>query len=107
MSEAIPPTPIFRTYKALREVKSDEEDIIKKDGKIAELAEDDRFLKFKELVEERMRTLKAMEGMIDPKDTVESVGFRYLAVSVAVAQLKEMIEMPLALKQAFDGRKTE
>ena len=102
MSEAVPPTPIFRTCKALKDVKSDvEENIKKKDGKIAELAEDDRYIQFVELVEERIRALETMQNLIDPKDTVESVGFRFLAVSVAVSQLREMISVPAALLESF------
>lgn len=107
MSEAVPPTPIFRTYKALKDVRSDEEENIKKkDSRIAELAEDERFIQFTELVKERIRALETMQNLIDPKDTVESVGFRFLAVSVAVAQLKDMISVPSALLETFkaDGK---
>lgn len=100
METAIPTKPIVHIFRKLTEVRSDEEKAIAQDSYVAGLATDDRWKAYKRVVEQRIDALRSLEGMIDSSDTPETVGFRYLAVSVAIAHLKELISLPDVLFEA-------
>lgn len=100
METAVPSKAIFSTYKAISNIKSDEEKAESSDALIMNLNGDDRWRAFQEVIRKRIEALESMEGIIDNTDTVESVGFRYLAIRTTIAHLKWMIALPEALYQS-------
>lgn len=92
--------PIFHTFKVLKNVKSDLEEHVEDHESIGQLANDPRWQAMQRVIEERMNALDALEGMIEPNDTVESVGFRYLATRVALSHLRDMLNLPNAIQEA-------
>lgn len=55
----------------------------------------------KDYIESLIGHLQAMEG-VDASSTVEQVGFKYLATSVACAYLQAVIDRVEAVKKFFD-----
>ena len=100
MESAVPSKAIFGTYKAISNVKSDEEQAESSDSLIMNLNGDDRWRAFQEVIQKRIEALESMDGIIDNTDTVESVGFRYLAIRTTIAHLKWMMKLPEALYQS-------
>lgn len=83
---------IFDTYKKLTEKPVVKKEITKQD-RIASLANSDSFKELQQVIDMWIESLKNIP--IDPqKDTVESVGFRYLASDVTINYLQDLRDMP-------------
>lgn len=99
METAVPSQAVLRTFKKIQEVQTEEQKSVTEDGKITGLLGDDRWTAFQEEITRRIAVLSAMNG-VEPTDTVESIGFRFLAVSLAVTQLKWVLDLPQTLYEA-------
>lgn len=98
MENAIPPgNQVFKIFKKIQETRTEVKTAEIRDASIGSLSTDPRWLAFKKEIEERIESLRTMEGAIDPHDTVEAVGFRFLAVSLAIAELRAIAERPDAI----------
>jgi len=86
------------------------EEIFKKaeadDEKVIDLLSHPSWEKFKELAEERIAFLKEMvdpdskEAMISLSDTPEIIGTKYLIISFAVSQIRQLINLPETINEA-------
>ena len=83
---------IFDSFKKLTEKPVIKKEITKKD-RIASLANSDSFKELQEVIDVWIDSLENIP--IDPNtDTVESIGFRYLASRVTVDYLTDLRNMP-------------
>lgn len=100
--DAVPTqNPVLRTFKMIREVEGEDEKELKKDSAIAELAGDPRFEAYKRVIESRIRALEVLLEEERDGDTVETLGFKFLATRVAIKHLNEMLHMPEAIGEAL------
>ncbi len=53
----------------------------------------------KSYVELMVKRLETLQGMIEPTDSVEVIGFRFLACQFAAQQLKTIIELPYGISE--------
>lgn len=108
METAVPVNnPIFKTFKTIKEVKNDEEKHVDDYEMIGQLVGDPRFETFKKVIEKRIEAIEALENSIDQKDTVESVGFRFLASRAVISHLGQMINLPYVIQEAEKYSKTK
>jgi hypothetical protein len=57
------------------------------------------FDSLREYVQMMIKRLETMQGMIEPTDSVEVIGFRFLACQLAAQQLKAVIELPYGISE--------
>ncbi len=96
-TEAIPGGAVFDSFKKLVERPSVKQEITKQ-KKIASLAGSDSFKALKEVIDYFIADLRNIP--VDPKkDTVESVGFRYLVSQVTIEYLTDIRDMPERYKK--------
>ena len=110
MEQAVPPlAPIFKAYNVLRKVKSAIEESTDNESSIAGIELDPRWKTICEVIQGRIDALSRMDGMIDDTDTVETVGFRFLAARIAIAQLSDILSLPATLQAAekINGQRTK
>ncbi len=99
METAVPSQAVLRTFKKIQAIQTDENKAVVSDGKIAGLLGDDRWVALQNLIKNRIEVLKSMDG-IEPTDSVEAIGFRFLAISLAVTQLNWVLKLPEVLYEA-------
>jgi UDP-N-acetylglucosamine:LPS N-acetylglucosamine transferase len=95
--EAIPAGAVFETYKKLTDLPVIKQETTRQ-SKIATLASSDGFKAVQEMIDQWINDLRNIP--IDPqKDTVESVGFRYMASKVTIEYLESIRNMPERYKE--------
>ncbi len=97
MSEtAVHPTqhPVVKTFKAIQEDKTEIDKQSDKDRLLADLNGDPRYEVLKEQGYRMIKQLETMQGQIESTDTPETIGFRFLACSIAVTKIQELLQIP-------------
>ncbi len=97
----IPPlNQVLQTFKKIEEEKGEEE-VLKDDQElIASLAGDSRWKAMQKVIMARIEALKEMidpfsgQPLFDSTDTPETIGIKYLTVSMIVRYLKEIHDYP-------------
>lgn len=64
------------------------------------LSGDRGFKTLQKVLDAHIEALQKMQGMIDKSDSVESIGFKYLACQVAVERLRIIRDLPQSLIEA-------
>lgn len=101
-TEAIPGGAVFETFKKLVDLPSVKKEVTQQ-NKIASLAGYDGFKAYKEVFNYYINELRNIP--IDPKkDTVNSVGFRYLASQVAIEYLETLRDLPDRYKKLKESQ---
>lgn len=59
---------------------------------VASLSDHNGWVVMKEYIESEMERLKALGGTVDPQMTVEQIGFKYLAIQLALEHLQNVID---------------
>lgn len=91
-TEAVPTGAIFESFKRMTDLPIVDKETTRQ-SKIASLASSDGFKSLQEVIDRWINDLRNIP--IDPqKDTVEAVGFRYLASQVAIEYLTNLRDMP-------------
>ena len=91
-TSALPGGAVFDTFQKLTEHPTIKKKTTKQ-GKIATLANSSAFKAYQEVIDTYISELENIP--VDAKsDTVESVGFRYLASKVTIDYLKDLRDMP-------------
>jgi len=109
--QAVPPVATWTVADFINKVKDASfkevaEKAKKEDEEILNLLGNKSFEKFKELVEERIEFLKNLvdpeskASLIDINDTPERIGMKYLIISFAIYQLRQMISLPEIINEA-------
>jgi len=102
METAVPSNDVIRTFKRIEDSILPAEKVAEKsDNEIGQLSVDPRWLKFKEVIDGMIQRLESVEN-IDPADSVEAVGFKFLVSRLAAAQLKAVRDLPDAIAQGVD-----
>lgn len=93
-SDAIHSTEEVHIYRNVQTHVNEEVERVRKEKYIARLVDNDEWVKYKEKVELIMKSLLEMQGMIQPTDTAEMVGFRFMAISTAVNVVRAILTIP-------------
>lgn len=104
METAVPTSnQVVKTFISLTKAKPKIKESEDKQQLIADLAYDPKWQALKELVIEP--TIKALEKMdiVEPTDTVENIGFKALAVRLAVGHLKAILETPDQIRESLES----
>ncbi|MBI5954451.1 MAG: hypothetical protein HY865_22570 [Chloroflexi bacterium] len=89
---AVPAGSVFESFQKLVEKPVIKKEITKQ-SKIASLSSSDGFKALQEVIDQYIEGLRNLP--VDPnKDSVESIGFRYLASQVTIEYLKDLRDMP-------------
>ena len=109
--QAIPPVATWTVADFINRVKdASYKEIVskakKEDAEVLNLLGNKSFEKFKELVEKRIEFLKNLvdpeskASLVDINDTPERIGMKYLIISFAIYQLRQMISLPEIINEA-------
>jgi hypothetical protein len=109
--QAVPPVATWTVADFINKVKdASYEEVVEKakqeDEEVLNLLGNKSFEKFKELVEERIEFLKNLvdpeskASLIDISDTPDRIGIKYLIISFAIYQLRQMINLPEIINEA-------
>lgn len=94
MSESAIPisqSSFFKAMSDIKEVKPEPEVVESTEGLIRTLRNTTMWSALRERIESQIHALRCLQGMIDPSLTVEAVGFRFLACSLAIEHLQTVI----------------
>lgn len=83
---------IFASYKKLQQRPEIKKEISKSD-RLASLSTSDDWKALQEVIDAHIQQLTDLRS-VSPEDTVEAVGFRYLASQIAIEHLKEIRNLP-------------
>ena len=102
MNEAVPPASpgVVRTYKKIVSEQSVVGVSKEQDALIASLSGDLRWKALSEHIEGLIDSLTRMESVIDDRDTVENIGFKFLACRTTIAYLRGVLNLPDSLVQS-------
>lgn len=89
----------FTKIKRLVEEESPKDKQTRDDNSISTLQGYPGFESLKTYIETVIERLNTMQGMVEPKDSVESIGFRFLACQTAAHYLKMIIDLPYGLSE--------
>jgi uncharacterized protein YdbL (DUF1318 family) len=109
--QAVPPVATWTVADFINKVKdASYEEVVKKaekeDEEVLNLLGNKSFEKFKELVEKRIEFLKNLvdpeskTSLVDINDTPDRIGMKYLIISFAIYQLRQMINLPETINEA-------
>ena len=109
--QAVPPVATWTVADFINKVKdASYEEVVKKaekeDEEVLNLLGNKSFEKFKELVEKRIEFLKNLvdpeskTSLVDINDEPERIGTKYLIISFAIYQLRQMINLPEIINEA-------
>jgi uncharacterized protein YdbL (DUF1318 family) len=109
--QAVPPVATWTVADFINKVKdASYEEVVKKaekeDEEVLNLLGNKSFEKFKELVEKRIEFLKNLvdpeskASLVDINDTPDRIGMKYLIISFAIYQLRQMINLPETINEA-------
>lgn len=98
--ETVVPTKVFTTYKKLKEVTPKE--LNRDDQNLALLSDTAGWSVLKGIIESQIESLNALNGAISPEDTVEAVGFKFLAANIASYHLQSIINIVEATRKVVD-----
>lgn len=88
---------IFASYHKLQE-RPEVRHKVNEREKIARLANNDNFKELKKVIDRRIQELTELTD-IGPGDTVESIGFRFIAAKIAKEYLEEIRDLPEKYKR--------
>ncbi len=91
----------FHKLKETPEVKKE----LRSSELAARLSELEEWEVVKKVIDDQITHLENMQGMFDPSDTVESVGFRFLAAQTAISYLKQIRDYPQTVAKAKHARR--
>ena len=89
----------FTKIKDIVESESPEDKQKRDDRSISTLQGFPGFESLKTYIEDVIKRLETMQGLIEPTDTVEAIGFRFLAAQTAVHYLKMIMELPYGIPE--------
>jgi len=109
--QAVPPVATWTVADFINKVKdASYEEVVEKaekeDEEVLNLLGNKSFEKFKELVEKRIEFLKNLvdpeskASLVDINDTPDRIGMKYLIISFAIYQLRQMINLPETINEA-------
>jgi len=109
--QAVPPVATWTVADFINKVKdASYEEVVEKaekeDEEVLNLLGNKSFEKFKELVEKRIEFLKNLvdpeskTSLVDINDTPDRIGMKYLIISFAIYQLRQMINLPETINEA-------
>jgi len=109
--QAVPPAATWTVADFINKVKdASYEEVVEKaekeDEEVLNLLGNKSFEKFKELVEKRIEFLKNLvdpeskASLVDINDTPDRIGMKYLIISFAIYQLRQMINLPEIINEA-------
>lgn len=102
---AVPTTSVIKTYRKLMPEPSVIDETDKEQMLVADLVGDPRYEAYKNEMQKLITQLeRSLQSQREPSDTVESIGFRYLAVDIAKKYIQTIISLPEAIG---DGIKRE
>lgn len=104
METAVPTSSqVVKTYIKLTKAKPVIKEQEDKQRLIADLAYDPKWQAFKELVlEPTIETLERMD-IIEPTDTIENIGYKTLAIKLAVGHIKTIMSTPENIKKSLEN----
>lgn len=99
--QAVAPTSVLKVYRKISTVTESESDVQdKEEKKIANLVGNTDFDELKKVADARVKVLESMQEAIDENDSVETVGFKYLAIRTCISQIKSLFNLPEILNEA-------
>jgi len=64
------------------------------------LSGDDGFKALQRVIDGHIKQLEEMQGAVEPSDSVEAIGFKFLACRIAIERLKVIRNLPQSLVEA-------
>jgi len=92
---------IFASYHKMRE-RPEVKQVISKRERLARLANSHNWKAVKEVIDEYIQVLKELRS-ITPSDTVEAVGFRFLASQIAIEYLEDIRDLPERARKVMEN----
>jgi len=89
---------VFKAFERIKSAKVGQSNEINEDLK--RLAGDQGFKTLQTVIDAHIKALEGLQGMVDKGDSVESIGFKYLACQVAVERLRIIRDLPQSLIEA-------
>ena len=93
----------LQTFKKLKETPEIRKEL-RASVLVKELSESEGWEVVKKMIDSQIDHLEKMQGMVEPSDSVESVGFRFLAAQTAITYLKQVRDYPESVLKASRAR---
>lgn len=96
----------FTKIKKVAEEMTPEEQQKRNDDAMSSLQNHPGFTALKEYIDSVIKRLETLQGLVETTDSVETIGFRFLACQTASYYLRMIIELPYGLSEV-QKRQTE
>jgi hypothetical protein len=98
---------LFSTVQDLKASREEESEEIKKEKRIAGLATTEGWQELKKVIEARIESVLSFGREVNPELSVEAIGFKYIASSLIVDELKNIINIVEQVYEAVQRQNQE